>query len=412
MKIFFVLLILILLQLSLSKLKRLPLTKRKASYQKHHNKSKDATTKKNHFSASIKLTDYELMQYTGELKIGSSLDTYELIFDTGSSYLWVASSRCFSCKECGINTFFDCSSSDSCDSSSSVIEISYGSGSLQGYIIQDTVQIGDYTSDDQSLVDVSKVQDFSSFEADGILGLGLESLSNGVNTLVENLKTDDQISNRIFSIYLGGKNDSYPAQFTLDGYDSRLIENGSNLSYCSLVGQDYWSISINSLVLNGTKGNHIIFNSSNNSIVEAVIDSGTSLLVVDYETFRNLYKFLNLYVECEYLEGYILCKNSSNEIYPDIVVNLCGKEYVLTSEDYLEKYQNYYIVLAESTDMNYVILGDVFMRKIYTVFDIENTQIGFAVAIRGGPTVEWIWAWKSKIMWCWNIFVFLLIVLI
>ncbi len=339
------------------------------------------------------------MQYSGDIKIGSSLDTFDLIFDTGSSYLWVASTDCSTCAASGMTTFFDCDSSSSCESLGAQITVTYGTGSLKGSFVEDTVQIGDYTSESQGFIDVTQVSEFDSFSSNGILGLGLASTASGVTTLIENLKKQGQISNRIFSFYLGGKTDSYLPQFTLDGYDERLIENGSNISYCSVIDYYYWGVSISSIYLQGDKANYTIFTGTNHTIGEAILDSGTSLIVVDVATFVNLYNYINYYVNCTWIQGYIACLNSDLSAYPNIVINLCGNEYSLTAADYVMQYFDYFLILIESSDMDYIILGDTFMRKIYTVFDMENNQIGFALAKRGGEVIEWDWAWSQKTKW-------------
>ena len=397
---FFILafLFLIFFQASLCKLSRILLTRRKASYQRHYTKS--SSTKillsTQHFMSRVRLFDYENMQYSGDLKFGSSLDTIDVIFDTGSAYLWVASTECSTCATAGMTTFFDCGSSDTCESLGLQVIVTYGSGSLKGSFVADTVQIGDYTAEDQGFIDVTEVDDFESFAANGILGLGMSSTSSGVSTLIENLKTQGQISNRIFSFYLGGKPDSYLPQFILDGYDERLIENGSSISYCNVIDTYYWGVNVSSIYLHGDKANYTVFTSANSMIGEAIVDSGTSLIVVDTATFENLYIYMNYYVNCTWIEGYIACFNSDLSAYPNIVINLCGTEYSLTGADYIMPYFDFYLILIESSDMEYIILGDTFMRKFYTVFDMENNQLGFAVAKRGGEAIEFDWAWSQK----------------
>ena len=399
MKIPALLFLLTLLLCSLAKIKRIPLTKHRAAYQKFHKKANKTsnTPAKTHFLARIQVLDYELMQYSGYVKIGSDLSNFQVIFDTGSSYLWVASTECTSCFSSGLTQFFDCSSSSSCDNLDSQMTVTYGTGSLKGTFVEDSVQIGDYTAEDQNLLTVTEVSDFESFESNGILGLGSTTLAGGITTLIDNLKSQGEISNRIFSFYLGGRNDSYVPMFTLDGYDDRLIQNGSNLTYCSVIDPYYWAVSMGEIKVIGNKGNKTAYKPSARISYEAIIDSGTSLFVVDTSTYNNIMTYLNLYVNCSIWQEYILCLNSNLSSYPDIAVNLCGTEFVLNPEDYLMSYYEYYLVLFEtSSDSDYFILGDTFMRKFYTVFDQENNTIGFAVAARGGAEIDWDWAFGGR----------------
>lgn len=397
------------LPLIFSKLHRITLTHQKAAYQRYHNKQTQKLSSSNHhFLARIRLLDYSSMQYSGYVKLGSSLSSFNVIFDTGSSYLWVASSQCSSCTTSGISNLFDCSASSTCETLGEEIAVTYGTGSLQGSLVEDTVQIGDYTAEDVIFIDVNEVTDFDSFAADGILGLGMASASSGMNILMDELKTQGQITNRIFSFYLGGKNDSYMPQFTLDGYDERLFQNGSNLTYCALTDHYYWGISVGYIYLNKTnKGQATtVFNATSNSIDEVIIDSGTSLFVVDTATFNAIYSYFeSSSANCFMYIGYIFCSSLNYSDYPDIVTNLCGSDFTLAPEDYLEQYLDYYVVMIEGYDSGYLIFGDVFMRKFYTVFDLENNQIGFGVATRGGEAIDWDWAWGIKQVFDYGFFV-------
>lgn len=91
-------------------------------------------------------------------KYSSSLraQNFDLILDTGSSDLWVATSSCTSCDAINsctscASTEFTTSKSSSFQSSGTPLQINYGSGSVQGAISQDTVSFGGFTITQQEL---------------------------------------------------------------------------------------------------------------------------------------------------------------------------------------------------------------------------------------------------------------------
>ena len=89
-------------------------------------------------SESIK--DYANAQYYGSISIGTPPQSFEVIFDTGSSNLWVPK---VGCTHCG-NPFFgtpkskyDNVKSTSYTADGKDFEIMYGSGSVSGYFSED-----------------------------------------------------------------------------------------------------------------------------------------------------------------------------------------------------------------------------------------------------------------------------------
>lgn len=335
---------------------------------------------------SILLLDFEKVQYTGFLGIGSNGNLFNLIFDTGSSYIWVASDECQVCLQYEISQVYDCNLSPSCvEIPVELVEIVYGSGSLTGELVEDTVSIGSFQATGQNIILALDMQNFVEMDCDGLFGLGFEPTSDGRTTFVNNLKLQGQITDRIFSFYLGGYPDSYTPQFTLNGFDSRLIDPSDTLVYCDAIDNTYWGVQMKSIEV-GT-GAYIL-----NQNVEAIIDSGTSFIGVNQEAFQLLFDNLNLYVKCVNLEGYITCLEQDQTLYPNIILNVCGNEFVLSPEDYIYQTGDYLIISVEAFDMEYVILGNIFMRKFYTVFDMEKNQIGFAKAVRGGENIDWEWA--------------------
>jgi len=131
-------------------------------------------------SESIK--DYANAQYFGTVSIGSPPQSFQVIFDTGSSNLWVPK---VGCTHCG-NPFFgkknkyDEDASTSYHEDGSDFEIMYGSGSVKGYFSLDDVLLADdIVVNAQKFAEVTDAgglgMAYSLGKFDGILGMGFTS---------------------------------------------------------------------------------------------------------------------------------------------------------------------------------------------------------------------------------------------
>eukprot|EP01032_Pedospumella_encystans_P022733 gene22733-25751_t len=80
---------------------------------------------------SIVINDYENSQYYGQIALGTPNQKFNVIFDTGSSDLWVASSNCDS--SCGRHAKYNSAKSSTYIANGTSFDITYGSGPVSGY---------------------------------------------------------------------------------------------------------------------------------------------------------------------------------------------------------------------------------------------------------------------------------------
>lgn len=109
----------------------------------------------------------------------------------------------------------------------------------------------------------------------------------------------------------------------------------------------------------------------------AVIDSGTSIIVGPTKLVNELIDGIDVKKTCKGVED-----------LPNIIFTLDGIDYTLTPDDYVLKVTDMGITECMMGVMgstfgpafNYMILGDVFMRKYYTYFDKNNNRVGFTLS--------------------------------
>ncbi|KAJ1417055.1 aspartic peptidase domain-containing protein, partial [Ochromonadaceae sp. CCMP2298] len=102
---------------------------------------------------SIVINDYENSQYYGEITLGTPGQKFNVIFDTGSSDLWVASSSCDS--SCGRHAEYTSADSASYVSNGTIFAIMYGSGPVSGFQSVDTLNMGGLVVKDQMFAEVT-----------------------------------------------------------------------------------------------------------------------------------------------------------------------------------------------------------------------------------------------------------------
>merc|ERR1719498_1957813 len=142
---------------------------------------------------SVSIADYQNAQYYGPLSIGGQ--DFKVIFDTGSSNLWVPGKSC-NWHTCWFHPRFDESKSKTFQKDGRQFKVQYGSGPVEGVFGKDTVQIGDIAVQDHA---------FAAGKFDGIMGLGFKSISvDQIPTPFEQMVAQKLIPQPIFSFYLQG----------------------------------------------------------------------------------------------------------------------------------------------------------------------------------------------------------------
>lgn len=331
-------------------------------------------------SESIK--DYANAQYYGSISIGNPPQSFQVIFDTGSSNLWVPR---VGCTHCG-NPFFGKKSKYDHDTSNSYKEdggdfnIMYGSGSVTGFFSVDDVLLADDIVVSQQRF--AEIQDagglglaYALGKFDGILGLGFTSISiDNTITVFENAIKQNLVDQPMFAFYLG---DNAPGELTFGGYDASKFEG--DLVTVPLESATYWEIALDAV----SAGSYSSTPNADGSATTGIVDSGTSLLVGPKREVSQLAaavgakaNFMGQYtIDCEIVDS-----------MPDIVFTIAGEDYKVPGESAVLKAQGSCIFAVMGMDFPppgpQWILGDVFMRQYYTVFNYLDKTVSFAKAVK------------------------------
>ncbi|MGK3743648.1 MAG: hypothetical protein ACI90V_010507, partial [Bacillariaceae sp.] len=222
------------------------------------------------------IKDYGNAQYFAVVEIGTPPQSFEVIYDTGSSNLWVPK---VGCTHCGLpfishKTKYDDTKSSTYEEDGEDFEIMYGSGSVKGFFSKDAITLADdIVIDAQGFAEVTDAGGlgvaYSLGKFDGILGLGFSSISiGGRPTVFENAIKQGKVDQPIFAFYLG---DNEPGELTFGGYDSSKFEG--ELTYVKLEAATYWEITLDGIACGDYKKE-----ASDDNKIKAIVDSGTSLI--------------------------------------------------------------------------------------------------------------------------------------
>ncbi len=127
---------------------------------------------------NVPLSNYMDAQYFADISLGTPPQKFKVILDTGSSNLWVPSVDCGSLA-CFLHNKYDHSQSRTYIKDGRPLSISYGSGSIEGYISEDNLQIGDLTIQNQKFGETTSEPGlaFAFGKFDGILGLAYDTIA-------------------------------------------------------------------------------------------------------------------------------------------------------------------------------------------------------------------------------------------
>jgi cathepsin D len=355
---------------------RVPLQKVEAEPASNRLRSKYAPSTLDD-SASVALYNFADTQYYGQISIGTPQQEFIALFDTGSSNLWMPSAEC---KSCGGKNHYNSDSSSSYKANGTDFSIHYGTGSLSGFLSSDILTVADINA----RVTFGEATNepgmtFKAAKFDGIFGLAYRSISvDGVNPPLQVLYEAGMLDKYLFSFYL--QSDSNQDGELLIGAIDETHYTGK-LWNTPIIHDSYYMIAMSGASM---KGNSIT------QVKKAIVDSGTSTLVGPSNEVAALAASVGatLIMNGEYTV------DCSAEL-PDLTFTLGSGDHtrdLVVSGDSLKikvcRFKIFCTCLLGVIGMDipavddgpFWILGDVFMRDWYTVFDVGNNQLSFAQA--------------------------------
>merc|ERR1719253_213979 len=323
---------------------------------------------------NVPIHDFSNSQYYGPITVGTPGKTFNVIYDTGSANLWVPSSKCG--LSCAFHPRYDHTKSSTYAPNGTKFAIQYGSGPVSGFWSYESVTLGDATITGQQFAEITDAKglglayDLGKF--DGICGLAFQSISvAGVPPVFQTMIAQGVVDEPVFGFYLG-KQSGEDGEMTLGGIDSTKYTG--ELTYIPLTSASYWEVELTSLKMGGV---------SITTAVKAIADTGTSILAGPSAEVKKLAATLGA-TAINAQEYTIDCSKISS--LPDIEVTLGGELFTLKGSDYVIDVQNTACLLGftgidvPAPNGPLWIMGDVFLRKYYTVFDFGAKRLGIALA--------------------------------
>ncbi|CAD7960924.1 unnamed protein product [Amoebophrya sp. A120] len=330
-------------------------------------------------TADITIHDFGNAQYFGAVAVGSPPTEFQVIYDTGSSNLWVPSSEC-TAFACQAKSLFNEAKSESYVKNGTKFHIQYGSGPVDGFLGQDTLHLGNSGNVKLEKYVFAEITDVSGLgmayaagKFDGILGLGWSTISvDGIPTVVQSLIDQKLIDQPAFSFFLG----------TESGADGELVIGGADpkhytgdMTYVPVTREGYWQVLMTSMSVGGDV---IAKNQA------AIIDSGTSVLAGPTDVVNALASkvgavniFGKMLIPCDKDIG-------------TFTFSLNGHDFTLDGNDVkipMVMGQCLFAILPIDVPSGPLwILGDTFMRKYYVTFDYGKKAVGLATAKSSSST--------------------------
>jgi len=320
--------------------------------------------------------DYANAQYYAEVQIGTPSQTFQVIYDTGSSNLWVPEKGCIHCGYKilhGGKNKYDADKSKSFVSDGSPFAIQYGSGAVSGTFQQETVTLANGIHvENQKFASIHDAGGMGIAYAfgmfDGILGLGFDSISvGGVETVFHNAMEQGLVDESMFAFYLGDNRDG---ELTWGGYDEDHFKG--DIHWVPLSEQTYWRVAIDGISMGAYQSGP----------TDAIIDSGTSLITGPTKDITAIAHHIGAK---KTITGQFTVDCDTLDDIPDIEWTLDGTPYVVAGKNLVLQSAGMCIFAMMGIDFPSPgpkwILGDVFMRTYYTIFDYDKARVGLAVAV-------------------------------
>ncbi|KAG1878625.1 acid protease [Suillus tomentosus] len=321
--------------------------------------------------------------FYGSLAVGTPPYPFAVLLDTGSSDMWVSSSACQS--TCAGTGNFDSAKSSTFKNMSKSFSVTYEKGYAAGTVGQDVVQMAGFTISDQTFgVVTTTTANFLQNPVTGIFGLAWQSLAaSGAMPFWQALASNGQWNQPLMAFQLTRKAGELEpgGSFTM-GYTNESLYTGT-IDYQDIPnGQaSYWLQQITSMIVQGKS----IFLPSG-SASYAAIDTGTTLVAGPAASIAAIYAQIpGSQPGTGSWEGFYSYPCNTTVV---VEISFGGPNWSISPGDFAftsigptsdECYGAFYAIpTSGASGTPSWILGDTFLKNVYSVFRYDPPSVGFA----------------------------------
>ncbi|CAK7568667.1 MAG: hypothetical protein SEPTF4163_006665 [Sporothrix epigloea] len=315
--------------------------------------------------------------YFIQAEFGPAKTPMLMLLDTGAGTTWVMGSDCAS-SACTMHNSFGPSDSKTLQTSDETFSIAYGSGTVAGNLASDSFTITPDLSLTMSFgIANTTSDDFTHFPFDGILGLSLrEGATDNFWKTVESAKI---LAQNIFGVALwrdvdGGTN---TGEIIFGATDSTKYIGSIAFTPVDSSADGDWAIAMDDIGYSDIKAG------ITNRL--AYIDTGTTYVFGPAADVATLHAKIPGAIS---LDGGVTYTVPCSSNQP-LTVYFSGVAYSIASIDWLSPAStaggnctsNIY---GHAVVANAWLLGDLFIKNVYAVFDVDRSRIGFATQATAG----------------------------
>ncbi|KAF9974868.1 hypothetical protein BGZ73_001643 [Actinomortierella ambigua] len=372
--------------------------------------------------ARIPLADYDFdREYYGTVMIGEPPQSFKIDFDTGSSQFIISTKDC---TECSGTSHYEPSASKTFRPSGEPWHITYGDMShAEGRLGHDDVTIDDINVKNQQLAMVYSESAGFDDTIDGIMGLAFGALSSSIastRTVFENMMDQHLVEKGIFSFYLGKASLQGGGEVIFGDLDMSRVEPGHDITYTPVTKAKYWQIDIRGVYVNdhrvpyhsglsdppslykrkrkaghrGSSGDTANSGKkdeeSDGEPIPGIMDTGTTLMVVPSKLARGIHHRIK--GAQEYSRSWTVpCNLAELEPEGKVEFDIEGKRFKIPYSDIVREEADMTGMCFSGIQMSaasFMIIGDVFIKNNYIVFDMEKQRVGVApLNLAAGPAL-------------------------
>ncbi|GFO19108.1 cathepsin d [Plakobranchus ocellatus] len=334
----------------------------------------------------VKLINDNNAQYFGPISIGTPGQRFNVIFDTGSTELWVPSVHCHTnSTPCHRHRQYNSAKSWTYKADGEFFNVTYGCGDVEGIFSRDNVKLAGKVVKGQVFGEALFESDFfANITPDGMLGLGFGSIVEDEKpTLFDNMVSQKIVKDPVFSVYLNrGESDENGGVLTLGGTNMNFYTG--NFTFVNVITTHLWIFQMDSIKIgSGFRSRTFCYGGC-----QALSDTGTALIVGPTKEIARLNDRLGAIPIIGLADMYLFNCSEVNRL-PTVNFIFNGKKLALTGTEYVIKVNSKDgpVCVSGFCGRDHTegaiplwILGDVFTRAYYTQFDKGRARVGFAKA--------------------------------